>query len=75
MVEFGLPEAEALRAATMVPAAWLGIDDSVGRLEPGMQADAVALDRSPLEEISALRSIHWVMKSGEVVRDDRGVTA
>lgn len=75
MVEFGLSEVDALRAATLVPAGWLGIDDSVGRLEPGMQADAVALDRSPLEEIAALRSIHWVMKSGEVVRDDREVMA
>lgn len=73
MVEFGLSATDALRAATMVPAAWLGVQDRVGRLEAGMRADGIALERNPLEDISALRSLHWVMKSGGVVRDDKGI--
>lgn len=71
MSESGLGAAATLRAATLAPATWLGIDDRTGSIEVGKQADLVALDANPLEDVSALRGIRWVMKHGAVVRDDR----
>jgi imidazolonepropionase-like amidohydrolase len=70
MEGFGLPPAEALRAATRVPAAWLGIDEDVGSVEPGKRADLIAMREDPTVTVSALRTMHWVMKDGVVHRDD-----
>jgi imidazolonepropionase-like amidohydrolase len=70
MAAYGLTPTAALRAATIVPARWLGADD-IGSVEPGKHADLIALDGDPTEDVSALRSLHWVMKGGQVVRDDR----
>lgn len=71
----GLGSAATLRAGTIACARWLGIDDEVGTIEEGKRADLIALDSNPLEDISALRSLRWVMRAGEVVRDDRLVIA
>lgn len=71
MAEFGLSPLEALRAATIVPARWLGAGGSIGTVEPGKYADLIAMTADPTQEVSALRSLHWVMKGGEVVRSDR----
>ncbi len=68
---FGLGPAATLRAGTIDSARWLGIDDEVGTIEVGKKANLIALDQNPLDDISALRSIRWVMKSGDIVRDDR----
>jgi imidazolonepropionase-like amidohydrolase len=71
MAENGLDPVAALRAATIVPARWLGAGDDIGTVEPGKFADLIALADDPTESVSALRSLHWVMKGGAVVRDDR----
>lgn len=70
MSENGLGPAGTLRAGTLSSARWLGIEDRVGTIAAGKQADLVATDRNPLEDIAALRGIRWVMKDGRVVRDD-----
>lgn len=70
MAAFGLDPVAALRAATSVPAAWLGAADDIGTVEPGRYADLIAMDADPTADVSALRTLHWVMKGGEVVRDD-----
>ena len=76
MAEFGLPPIEALRAATIVPARWLGAGDRIGTVERGKYADLIAMDDDPTQNVSALRSLRWVMKGGTVLRDDRtGVLA
>lgn len=75
MVEFGLAPLEALRAATIVPARWLGVDGEIGTVEPGKYADLIAMDADPTRDVGALRTLRWVMKNGEVVRDDRLGTA
>jgi imidazolonepropionase-like amidohydrolase len=71
MAAHGLTPADALRAATVAPARWLSADHDIGTVEPGRYADLIALDHDPTRDVSALRSLHWVMKGGEVVRDDR----
>jgi imidazolonepropionase-like amidohydrolase len=70
MAAFGLRPADALLAATRVPAAWLGIDEQVGSVEPGKRADLIAMREDPTASVSALRTLHWVMKDGTVHRDD-----
>jgi imidazolonepropionase-like amidohydrolase len=74
MEAFGLPPGDALLAATRVPAAWLGIDEQVGSVEPGKRADLIAMREDPTATVSALRTLHWVMKDGHVYRDDSWVS-
>jgi imidazolonepropionase-like amidohydrolase len=71
MSEHGLGPRAALAAATVGPARWLGVDDQLGSIQPGRYADLIGCDRDPGTDTSALRSLHWVMKAGTVVRDDR----
>lgn len=72
---FGLGAYETLRSGTIESARWLGIDDEVGTIEVGKRANLITLDDDPLADISALRTLRWVMKSGDIVRDDRLVVA
>lgn len=69
LVEAGLTPAEALRSATTAPAAFLGLDDELGRVEPGYRADLVLLDADPLADIRATRSVSTVILRGEDVLD------
>lgn len=46
----------------------LGMSGSIGTLEAGKQADLIALDSSPLENIEALLDVDFVMKSGKVYK-------
>jgi imidazolonepropionase-like amidohydrolase len=71
MAAFGLAPLAALRAATAVPARWLGADGDFGTVQPGRFADLIAMDEDPSKDVSALRTLRWVMKGGHVVRDDR----
>jgi len=48
----------------------VGLQDEVGRLAPGMAADVIALRDNPLEDISALRRVDFVMQAGFVHRAD-----
>jgi imidazolonepropionase-like amidohydrolase len=73
MEAFGLPPREALLAATLVPATWLGIAERVGSVEVGKRADLIAMREDPTATVSALRTLHWVMKDGHVYRDDSWV--
>jgi imidazolonepropionase-like amidohydrolase len=70
MVQGGMPTAQALRAATLTSAELCGVDDRLGSVTPGKFADLIAMRRNPLEDIRALRSVDFVMKDGQVIRDD-----
>jgi imidazolonepropionase-like amidohydrolase len=67
---FGIPPAEALRAATLDAAELLGIKTVAGSIEPKKFGDLVAVDGDPLEHLVALEKVKFVMKGGRVVRDD-----
>lgn len=66
-VKAGMTPIQALRTATSAPARMLGMDADVGSLAAGKYADIVALERDPTTDISALRSISFVMKGGKVI--------
>jgi imidazolonepropionase-like amidohydrolase len=70
MVEHGMAPAAALRAATAVGAALLGIDKTVGTLQAGKEADVVAVAGDPLAGIKATEHVVFVMKGGKVQRHD-----
>jgi imidazolonepropionase-like amidohydrolase len=68
---FGMPPAEALRAATSDAAELLKIGHLTGSLEAGKYADLIALEGDPLADLADLEKISLVMKGGVIVRDDR----
>jgi imidazolonepropionase-like amidohydrolase len=74
MVEAGLPVPDALRAATSGPARWLERGHDFGTVAPGRYADLLVLREDPTRSVSALRTLHVVMKGGVVHRDDTGRT-
>lgn len=65
--EVGMSPAEALRAATLHPAEFLGIADSVGTIAPGKMADLVLLDANPVEDIRNTRRIAAVFANGRLL--------
>ena len=71
MVAAGLTPVRALRAATNVAAELLQCDQ-VGILSPGRQADIVAMPGDPLADITELQRVKFVMKGGEVVKNEYG---
>ncbi len=74
MVEAGLPVPDALRAATSGPATWLDQSANFGTVAAGRYADLLVLREDPTRSVSALRTLHVVMKGGIVYRDDTGRT-
>ena len=65
-VKNGLTPAQALAAATRAGPAWFGRLDRFGSIAPGKQADLVLLDRNPLQDIAATRTINTVLLRGKV---------
>jgi imidazolonepropionase-like amidohydrolase len=72
MVEAGMSSAAALLSATARPIEWLGASDRLGTVAVGKRADLVSVRGNPAADISALRSLHLVVKDGRVHRDDTG---
>lgn len=69
-VEAGMTPIQALRSATIDTATLLDAQKDMGTLEGGKLADIVGVDRDPTADISALRTIGFVMKDGRVARND-----
>jgi imidazolonepropionase-like amidohydrolase len=68
MVKFGMPPAEAIKAATVNAADLLGIAQETGTIEPGKSADIIAVAGDPLQDVTALKRVEFVMARGEVVK-------
>jgi imidazolonepropionase-like amidohydrolase len=66
MVEYGMTSAQAAIAATSGNAAILRLDDR-GAVRTGLLADLIAVEGNPVENISTLRNVRFVMKGGAVV--------
>jgi imidazolonepropionase-like amidohydrolase len=68
MVKFGMNPSQAIRSATATAADLLGMQDSLGTIEPGKLADIVAVPGDPLADVTALERVDFVMKAGAVYR-------
>lgn len=66
LVEAGLSPQDAIAAATVKAAELLGLQGTVGALAPGMAADVIATRKSPLEDVTELERVTFVMKDGVV---------
>jgi imidazolonepropionase-like amidohydrolase len=72
MVKLGLTPLQAIQAATVNAADLLGWSGKVGSLEPGAWADIVAVDGDPSKDVTTLEHVKFVMKGGEVVKNEYG---
>lgn len=68
MVEAGMKPIEAIRSATQSAADLLKVSDSLGTIEVGKLADLVAVKGDPLQQISLLQDVNFVMKDGVVYK-------
>ncbi len=69
-VRAGQEPMDAMVAATSRAAASLNMQNEIGLIAPGMQADIIALDGNPLQDITAVRRVVFVMKGGKVYRNE-----
>jgi imidazolonepropionase-like amidohydrolase len=66
----GMPSLDILRSVTTNAAQMLGWSDRIGSIEPGKLADLVAVAGNPLADITELERVRFVMKDGQVVKND-----
>lgn len=69
MVRWGTTPMQAIQAATVNAADLIGWADRVGALEPGKFADVIAVVGDPLQDVTVLEHVVFVMKGGQVVKD------
>ncbi|MGZ5350479.1 MAG: amidohydrolase family protein [Actinomycetota bacterium] len=72
MVRHGMTSMQAIRSATIVSAELLRASDDLGSVEPGKFADLVAVAGDPLDDVTALEDVAFVMKGGDVLKVARG---
>jgi imidazolonepropionase-like amidohydrolase len=68
MVRYGMKPLAVLQADMLEGARVLGWQGQIGELKSGYYADIVAVPGNPLEDITTLQHVHFVMKNGEIVR-------
>jgi len=68
MVKYGMSALAAIQAGTLNGAKLLDWQEKIGVLKPGYQADIVAVPGNPLDDISALEKVSFVMKAGVIYR-------
>jgi len=74
LVDRGMTPVQAIRAATIVAAELIDVDDR-GRLERGLLADVIAVPGDPTADITVTEQVRFVMKGGQVYRNDQGEPA
>ena len=71
-VRLGMTPLQAIQTATVNDADLLGWSDKVGSIEPGKWADIIAVDGDPLQGITVLQHVKFVMKGGQVLKNEYG---
>lgn len=73
MVQFGMSPMQALQAASINAATLLNKESDLGSIKVGAYADIIAVSGNPLDDISVLENVAFVMKGGEVIKINRQV--
>ena len=63
----GMSDKEAFASATTVAAEVLGLENEIGRIAPGFSADIIAVKGNPLDDVTVLEDVDWVMVRGRVI--------
>jgi imidazolonepropionase-like amidohydrolase len=71
-VSLGMTPLQAIQTATVNDADLLGWAGKIGTIETGKWADIIAVDGEPLQDITTLQHVRFVMKGGEVVKNEYG---
>ena len=69
MVEAGMPAMEAIQSATIIASDLAGNTDQLGSIEKGKLADIIAVEGNPIEDISMMERVRFVMKGGTVYKN------
>lgn len=69
MVRGGMSTTQALLAATSVNAKIVRMEEKIGRIRPGLLADLIAVPGDPTKDITAARTVRFVMKNGELFKN------
>ena len=69
MVEWGMSPLQAIQAATIGNADLFGMSDDIGSITVGKYADLIAVPENPLDDVSVLEHVDFVMKGGEIYKD------
>ncbi len=72
MVKLGMSPLQSIQAATINAADLLGWSDKIGAIEPGKWGDIIAVDGDPLQDVTTLEHVKFVMKGGDVVKNEYG---
>lgn len=70
LVKYGMTPSQAIQAATTVAAEMMGWQNKIGSIEKDKFADIIAVSGDPLQDITELQRVKFVMKGGKVIRDD-----
>src|ERR1700726_4580663 len=70
LVKYGMTPAQAIQSATTVASEMMGWQDRIGSIDKGKFADIVAVSGDPLKDITELERVGFVMKGGQVIRND-----
>src|ERR1700675_792208 len=70
LVKYGMTPAQAIQSATTVVSEMMGWQDRIGSIDKGKFADIVAVSGDPLKDITELERVAFVMKGGQVIRND-----
>ena len=70
MTNAGMTNEDALKSATIETAKLLRIEDRLGQIKPGMLADIIAVQQNPIEDISTVENVIFVMKDGVIFKDN-----
>ena len=70
MVKFGLTPIKAIQAATLNAADLLGWKNKVGSITAGKYADIIAVESNPLDDVTILENVKFVMKGGVVYKNN-----
>jgi imidazolonepropionase-like amidohydrolase len=66
--EGGQKPMDAITSATSLAAESLQLQDTIGTIAPGLEADLIAVEGDPLQDITALRRVTFVMRAGKIFK-------